>query len=31
MPKLSQYVSYAGLVAALVFGFFVTVHAGMVF
>ncbi len=31
MPKLSQYVSYAALIAALFFGFVVTVHVGMSF
>jgi len=31
MPKLSHYASYAGLVAALLFGFLVTLHAGVMF
>ena len=31
MPKLPQYVSYVGLVAALVFGFVVTLYAGLMF
>lgn len=31
MPKLSHYVSYIGLAAALLFGFLVTVHAGAMF
>lgn len=31
MLKLSQYVSYAALAAALVLGFAVTTHAGMLF
>jgi hypothetical protein len=31
MPKLSHYVSYVGLAAALLFGFLVTVHAGAMF
>ncbi len=31
MPKLSQYVSYAALAAALIFGFAVTAHAGAFF
>ncbi len=31
MPKLSQYVSYAALAAALVLGFVITMHAGMMF
>jgi hypothetical protein len=31
MPKLSQYVSYAALAAALILGFAVTAHAGMFF
>jgi hypothetical protein len=31
MPKLSQYVSYAALAAALLLGFVVTMHTGMFF
>jgi hypothetical protein len=31
MPKLSQYVSYAALAAALILGFAVTAHAGTFF
>lgn len=29
MPKLSQYISYTALAAALFFGFAVTMHVGM--
>jgi len=31
MPKLSQYVSYAALAAALILGFAVTAQAGIFF
>lgn len=31
MPKLSQYMSYAALAAALFIGFAVTMHVGMNF